>query len=62
MLDHNSILLLKHAQVTCGKDFNQAFERAMFLEMACRIAILNRGEFTVLSEDELLDIKEAFSV
>lgn len=62
MREHHSILLLKHGQVTCGKDFNQAFERAMFLEMACRIAILNRGEFTVLTEEELLDIKEAFGV
>ena len=30
MKDHNSVLLQKHGQVVCGKDFNQAFERAMF--------------------------------
>lgn len=62
MREHNSILLLKHGQVTCGKDFNQAFERAMFLEMACRIAILTHGEFTTLDKDELNDIHSAFGV
>jgi ribulose-5-phosphate 4-epimerase/fuculose-1-phosphate aldolase len=62
MREHNSILLLKHGQVTCGKDFNQAFERAMFLEMACRIAILTHGEFTTLDKDELNDIHSVFGV
>ena len=43
MKDHNSVLLQKHGQVVCGKDFNQAFERAMFFEMACRIIVLSGG-------------------
>lgn len=56
MRDHNSILLLKHGQVVCGKDFNQAFERAMFFEMACRIIIQSGGAYTVLTPDEIADL------
>ena len=37
MKEHNSVLLRKHGQVVCGKNFDEAFERAMFFEMACRI-------------------------
>lgn len=56
MRDHNSILLLKHGQVVCGKDFNQAFERAMFFEMACRIIIQSGGAYTVLTPAEIADL------
>ncbi|MGN0037107.1 MAG: class II aldolase/adducin family protein [Bacteroidaceae bacterium] len=54
---HNSALLRKHGQVVCGKDFDQAFERAMFFEMACRIAILTGGRFNTLSEAEIDDLE-----
>lgn len=60
MKDHNSIMLLKHGQVVCGKDFNQAFERAMFFEMACRIIVLTGGQNTVFTPDELEDIEVTF--
>jgi len=60
MRDHNSIMLLKHGQVVCGKDFDQAFERAMFFEMACRIIILTGGKNTVFTPDELEDIEVTF--
>lgn len=56
MRNHNSILLLKHGQVVCGKDFNQAFERAMFFEMACRIIIQSGGAYTVLTPAEIADL------
>ena len=55
--DHNSVLLLKHGQVVCGKDFDQAFERAMFFEMACRIMIQSGGDYTVLTPEELDDLE-----
>lgn len=51
--DHNSVLLLKHGQVVCGKDFDEAFERAMFFEMACRIIIQSGGNYTVLTPEEI---------
>lgn len=60
MRDHNSIMLLKHGQVVCGKDFDQAFERAMFFEMACRIAVLNGNNVDPLTRDEINDLEEYF--
>ena len=51
--DHNSCLLRKHGQVVCGKDFDQAFERAMFFEMACRFVELSE----VLSQEEIDDLE-----
>lgn len=56
MKEHNSILLRKHGQVVCGKDFDQAFERAMFFEMACRIIIQSGGDYTVLTPQEIEDL------
>ena len=55
--DHNSVLLLKHGQVVCGKDFDEAFERAMFFEMACRIIIQSGGDYTVLTPEEIDDLE-----
>ena len=60
MRNHNSLLLLKHGQVVCGKDFNQAFERAMFFEMACRIAVLNGNNCDPLTNDEIEDLETYF--
>lgn len=56
MKDHDSVMLLKHGQVVCGKDFNQAFERAMFFEMACRIAVLNGDNVDPLTDSEISDL------
>ena len=55
--DHNSCLLRKHGQVVCGKDFDEAFERAMFFEMACRIIVLSGGHYEVLTEAEINDLE-----
>ena len=57
MDNHNSVLLPKHGQVVCGKDFDQAFERAMFFEMACRIVLLSGGEHEVLTPEEIDDLE-----
>ena len=57
MKDHNSVLLRKHGQVVCGKDFDQAFERAMFFEMACRIIILSGGKYDTLTPAEIADLE-----
>lgn len=56
MTEHNSVLLTNHGQVVCGKDFNQAFERATFFEMACRIIVQSGGDYTVLTEQEIKDL------
>ena len=60
MREHNSVMLLKHGQVVCGKDFNQAFERAMFMEMACRIAIINGDNVDPLTPAEIKDLDVYF--
>lgn len=60
MKEHNSVLLAKHGQVVCGKDFDQAFERAMFFEMACR-TVLTAGEHcTFLTDAEIDDLQIYF--
>ena len=56
MKDHNSVILRKHGQVVCGVDFKQAFERAMFLEIACRIAVLNGSNVDPLTDAEIADL------
>ena len=55
--NHNSALLLKHGQVVCGQDFDQAFERATFFEMAYRIIIQSGGDYTVLTPEEIADLE-----
>lgn len=55
--DHNSALMLKHGQVVCGDSFNQAFERAMFFEMACRIIVLTKGNYATLTPAEIDDLE-----
>lgn len=57
MTTGNSVLLRKHGQVVCGEDFNHAFERAMFFEMACRIAVLNGDNTAVLTDEEIADLE-----
>lgn len=56
MKEHDSVMLLKHGQVVCGKDFRQAFERAMFFEMACRIAVINGSNVDPLTSGEIGDL------
>lgn len=60
MRDHNAIFLAKHGQVVCGKDFNQAFERAMFFEMACRIVLTAGKDCTFLTPGEIDDLEAYF--
>lgn len=60
MRTHNSVMLLKHGQVVCGEDFDHAFERAMFFEMGCRIAVLNGNNVNPLTRDEINDLESYF--
>lgn len=59
MRDHNTVLLRKHGQVTCGKDFNQALERAMFFELACRVIVQSGGHYTTLTQAEIDNLMSA---
>lgn len=60
MKDCNSVMLHKHGQVTCGVNFDQAFERAMFFEMGCRIAVLNGDNVDPLTRAEIDDLESYF--
>lgn len=60
MKEHNSVMLLKHGQIVCGKDFRQAFERAMFFEMACRIAVINGNNVDPLTKAEVDNLESYF--
>lgn len=57
MRDHSSVLLSSHGQIVCGKDFDQAYERARFFEMACRIIVLSGGEYDVLTPAQIEDLE-----
>jgi ribulose-5-phosphate 4-epimerase/fuculose-1-phosphate aldolase len=57
MKDHDCVLLSNHGQVVCGKDFNDAFQKAVFFEMACRIIVqAGEGNYNTLTEAEIDDL------
>jgi ribulose-5-phosphate 4-epimerase/fuculose-1-phosphate aldolase len=61
MQNHNSILLAKHGQVVCGKDFNDAYQKAVFFEMACEIIVrAGKDNYTTLTEEEIADLFKHF--
>jgi ribulose-5-phosphate 4-epimerase/fuculose-1-phosphate aldolase len=43
MAEHNLTVLTSHGQVTVGKDYNEALQRAAFFELACEV-ILRGGD------------------
>ncbi len=58
MTDHDCILLSKHGQVVCGKDFNDAFQKAVFFEMACKIIVsAGKNNYLTLTEQEIDDLE-----
>ena len=58
MQNHDCILLSKHGQVVCGKDFDDAFQKAVFFEMACRIIVCaGKDNYLTLSEKEINDLE-----
>lgn len=55
--DHDTALLNKHGQVVCGKDFDDAFQKAMFFELACKIIVqAGAGNYITLTEQEIDDL------
>ena len=47
--DHNMVQLTNHGQVTVGKDFNDAIQKAVFFEMACQMIVEMDFKVNVLS-------------
>ena len=57
MRDHDCVLLSNHGQVVCGKDFDDAFQKAMFFEMACGIIVnAGAGNYNTLTAAEIDDL------
>lgn len=61
MKGHDMLILRNHGQVTVGKDFNDAIQKAAFFELACGI-ILNGGkEVEAMSHDAVADLRRKAS-
>lgn len=61
MREHDSVLLEKHGQVYAGKDFNDAIEKAEFLEMACEIILRSGMSYHTLTAEEIGDLDRYIS-
>ena len=58
LTDHDTVLMSKHGQAVCGKDFNDAFQKAVFFEMACAIIVkAGEGNYLTLTEEEINDLE-----
>jgi len=56
--NHDTVLMSKHGQAVCGKDFDDAFQKAVFFELACEIIVrAGEGNYTTLTEDEIRDLE-----
>jgi len=56
--DHDCVLMSKHGQAVCGKDFDDAFQKAVFFEFACSIIVrAGEGNYSVLTEEEIRDLE-----
>lgn len=62
MKSHNSILLAKHGQVVCGRDFEDVFQRATFFEMACRILVETDCKANTLTPEEVQQLVRDFNL
>ncbi|MBR1594741.1 MAG: class II aldolase/adducin family protein [Alloprevotella sp.] len=62
MKSHNSILLAKHGQVVCGRDFDDVFQRATFFEMACRILVETGCQACTLTQEEVQQLIRDFNL
>lgn len=56
--DTNACLLSNHGQVVCGKDFESVMERAVFLEIACRIMVQSGMNYNVLSSTDVATLEQ----
>ena len=55
--EHDCALLSKHGQVVCGKNFEDAYQKAVFFEMACSIIVhAGPGNYLTLTPEEINDL------
>lgn len=59
MQDHDTIILSNHGQVVCGKDFDDAFQKAVFFEFACSIIVrAGAGNYSTLTAKDIKDLEQ----
>ncbi|NDW08665.1 class II aldolase/adducin family protein [Dysgonomonas sp. 520] len=57
LTNHDCALMSKHGQVVCGKDFDDAFQKAVFFELACSIIVrAGEGNYLTLTDEEIHDL------
>ncbi|MDY6863168.1 MAG: class II aldolase/adducin family protein [Thermodesulfobacteriota bacterium] len=61
MKDHDLVLMCNHGQVTVGKNFNDAIQKAVFFELACEIILKSGGQTRIISEypDDIRKLHES---
>jgi ribulose-5-phosphate 4-epimerase/fuculose-1-phosphate aldolase len=59
LTNHDTALLSKHGQVVCGATFDDAFQKAVFFEMACGIIVrAGEGNYRTLSPTDIQDLEK----
>lgn len=57
MLHHDSCFLANHGEVVAGSSLADAYQKAVFMEMGCRLAVLTRGNCQVMTPEALEAIR-----
>jgi ribulose-5-phosphate 4-epimerase/fuculose-1-phosphate aldolase len=58
LTNHDCVLMSKHGQAVCGKDFDDAFQKAVFFEMACAIIVrAGEGNYLTFTDEEIRDLE-----
>jgi ribulose-5-phosphate 4-epimerase/fuculose-1-phosphate aldolase len=55
---HDMIILRNHGLVTVGKDFDDAIEKAMYFELACKILLKAGGDVQHLSKEAVAEMRQ----
>ncbi len=55
---HNLAMLANHGQVTVGKTFSEAIQRAVFFEMACAIIVCNGSQHRGLTAAAVRELRD----
>ena len=62
MKKHDLVILEKHGQIACGKDFDDVFQKAVFFELASKIIVhAGEGNYLHLTKEEINDLRAYIS-
>lgn len=58
LTNHDTAIMSKHGQVVCGKDFDDAFQKAVFFELACGIIVrAGKDNYLTFTDEEVRDLE-----